>query len=130
MTDIHSCSYYCDRPECVKAQRDELRAELERLRAQEPAGWTDICGAVARGWCHPENARKEMDSELALAIADEVQRLWGVAPPAQPAQRLTDEQIDELANDGYRNAAGGIYATCVYEFARAIESALAAAPKD
>lgn len=24
MTD-HSCSYYCDRPECIKAQRDELR---------------------------------------------------------------------------------------------------------
>lgn len=25
MTDIHSCSYYCDRPGCIKAQRDELR---------------------------------------------------------------------------------------------------------
>jgi hypothetical protein len=25
MTDIHSCSYYCERPECVRAQRDELR---------------------------------------------------------------------------------------------------------
>ena len=25
MTDIHSCSYYCDRPECIKAQRDEAR---------------------------------------------------------------------------------------------------------
>ena len=25
MTDIHSCSYYCHRPECIKAQRDELR---------------------------------------------------------------------------------------------------------
>ena len=23
--DIHTCSYYCDRPECIKAQRDELR---------------------------------------------------------------------------------------------------------
>jgi hypothetical protein len=22
---IHSCSYFCDRPACVKAQRDELR---------------------------------------------------------------------------------------------------------
>ena len=32
-TDIHSCGYFCDRPECIKAQRDELRervAELER----------------------------------------------------------------------------------------------------
>ena len=24
MTD-HTCSYYCDRPECIRAQRDELR---------------------------------------------------------------------------------------------------------
>lgn len=32
----------------------------------------DIRGAVARGWCHPDNARKEMDAALALAIADEV----------------------------------------------------------
>jgi len=28
MTEIHSCSYYCDRPECIKAQRDELRERL------------------------------------------------------------------------------------------------------
>ena len=35
MTDIHSCSYYCDRPECVKAQRDELRDKLAQPE-QEP----------------------------------------------------------------------------------------------
>lgn len=41
-----------------------------------------------------------------------------------PAQTpLTDAEIDAIANDGHRNAAGGIYATSVYEFARAIESA-------
>jgi len=26
---LHSCSYYCDRPECIKAQRDELVKKLE-----------------------------------------------------------------------------------------------------
>jgi hypothetical protein len=26
--DIHSCGYYCDRPACIKAQRDELRQKL------------------------------------------------------------------------------------------------------
>jgi hypothetical protein len=26
--DIHSCGYYCDRPACIKAQRDELRDKL------------------------------------------------------------------------------------------------------
>jgi hypothetical protein len=26
--DIHSCGYYCDRPLCIKAQRNELRDKL------------------------------------------------------------------------------------------------------
>ena len=26
--DIHSCGYYCDRPACIKTQRDELRDKL------------------------------------------------------------------------------------------------------
>ncbi len=32
--DIHSCSYYCDRIECVKRQRDELREKLEAIMAE------------------------------------------------------------------------------------------------
>ena len=32
MTNVHSCSYYCDRPECIKAQRDELRERLALAR--------------------------------------------------------------------------------------------------
>lgn len=35
----------------------------------------DIMGAVARGWCHDENAHKTMDEELALAITDEILKL-------------------------------------------------------
>ena len=31
MKDLHTCSYYCDRPECIKAQRDELRAKYAKL---------------------------------------------------------------------------------------------------
>lgn len=38
---------------------------------------------------------------------------------------LTDKEIDLIANDGHRNAAGGIYATSVYEFARAVIRAAA-----
>ena len=37
-TDIHSCGYYCDRPACIKAQRDELR---EKMFANEWVGLTD-----------------------------------------------------------------------------------------
>ena len=28
MTKDHSCSYYCERQECIKAQRDELRDRM------------------------------------------------------------------------------------------------------
>ena len=33
---IHTCSYYCERPECVLAQRDELRQKIEQAEKQEP----------------------------------------------------------------------------------------------
>jgi hypothetical protein len=28
MSDIHSCSYFCERPDCVLSQRNELRDRL------------------------------------------------------------------------------------------------------
>ena len=34
--DIHSCSHYCERPECIKRQRDELRGRLDRIEADTP----------------------------------------------------------------------------------------------
>ena len=30
MTNIHSCSYQCQRPDCIKRQRDELFANLAK----------------------------------------------------------------------------------------------------
>lgn len=49
-----------------------------------------IRGAVARGWCSPANAAKEMDADLALAIADEVAALACIADtkPADDAGPL------------------------------------------
>ena len=35
MTD-HSCSYYCDRPECIRSQRDFLRDLAEQNAAPQP----------------------------------------------------------------------------------------------
>ena len=49
------------------------RAVLNMLPSEE-----DVSGAVARGWCSPENAHKEMDSTLAEAIVKEVTRVLGV----------------------------------------------------
>ena len=41
----------------------------------------EIRGAVARGWCHDKNAHKIMDSDLALAISDEVEKLLETQKP-------------------------------------------------
>ena len=35
----------------------------------------NILGVIARGWGHKENEHKEMDSDLAKAIAEEV-KMW------------------------------------------------------
>ena len=50
MTDIHSCSYYCDRPECIKAQRDELRERMAQPEQEfikhhgDDEGWSEwVC---------------------------------------------------------------------------------------
>lgn len=31
--DIHSCSYFCTKPECIKQQRDDLREKCAGLEA-------------------------------------------------------------------------------------------------
>jgi hypothetical protein len=38
--DLHSCSYYCERPGCIKAQRDELREKLFARSEWEEHGMT------------------------------------------------------------------------------------------
>jgi len=49
----------------------EHQVEAERP-LNDPSDIEDLIGAVARGWCSPENEHKVMDEQLAMAIADEV----------------------------------------------------------
>ncbi len=60
-----------DRAEATEAKL----AAIEQAEKQEPVAWDDLLGAVARGWGHSKNAHKEMDSDLAIAIAEEVKSL-------------------------------------------------------
>ncbi len=41
MNDIHTCSYSCERPACIKVQRDELAARIltQPAAAQEAVAW-------------------------------------------------------------------------------------------
>ena len=45
--------------------------------------YAEIAGAVARGWCHPANERKEMDTTLAMAITAEIVKLLAASPAPQ-----------------------------------------------
>jgi len=54
-TDIHSCGYYCDRPICIKAQRDELRNKLfseQAVKTYEPVIDKSMAKRIATqlGW--------------------------------------------------------------------------------
>ena len=72
MTDIHSCSYYCDRPECIKAQRDELR---DRLAQPEPGPWVQYNHLTAT-YDTPDGTKVPEE------LADNAQRLldfWHIA---------------------------------------------------
>jgi hypothetical protein len=71
---------------------------IEPQEKQEPVAWEDVLGAIARGWAHPENARKPMDVQLAVAIAKEIQDMYTTPPAAQRKewQGLTDDEIKEI----------------------------------
>lgn len=70
-----------------------------------------------------DNPTAQMDG-LDMDLAHAAEEIAKLRTP------LTDTEIDAIANDGHRNAAGGIYATSVYAFARAIEAAHGADPCD
>jgi hypothetical protein len=42
---------------------------------------SEIREAVARGWCHPRNSAKIMDTDLAEAISEEIHELLRVECP-------------------------------------------------
>jgi hypothetical protein len=56
---IHTCSYYCERPECIKAQRDELRQKLEQAEKQEPVAWREVAGKTTKYYDYNEQGRGE-----------------------------------------------------------------------
>lgn len=111
MTDIHSCSYYCDRPECIKAQRDELRDRLAQPE-QEPVEWQHRKPIMdSQG-----NTRGYYDWLPGKGLERWPHRRLYTSPPEQ-RKPLTDEQMKLLwAKHGYKSA-------MCKPFARAIEAA-------
>jgi hypothetical protein len=78
------------------------------------------------------NARLEQPSAQSRESAPLPRESAGLSrePSADSGRPLSAGEIDFIANEGHRNAAGGIYATSVYRFARAIEAAHGITPPD
>lgn len=103
MTDVHSCSYYCDRPECIKAQRDELRERLAQperhelqTKGEHPAPCARHCEANAF-----QIVIKNLQAQLAQPEQDPVFDCprCGHCCPQRTWVGLTEEQI-KLVMDG------------------------------
>ena len=53
---------------------DEFKEKFAELIVRECVNREELLGAIARGWCSEKNQHKTMDSDLALAIFDEVEK--------------------------------------------------------
>ena len=51
---------------------EEYLEKFAELIVRECVNREELLGAIARGWCSEKNSHKTMDSDLALAIFDEV----------------------------------------------------------
>ena len=73
---IHTCSYSCERPGCIRAQRDELVAKVEALRAEVEA-WRELSDHVRVGACKaiwPDRYVDERIRDVAAALVHAGQR--------------------------------------------------------
>ena len=67
--DIHTCSYSCHSPACIKAQRDELRDKLETIHATLNAVTRPkVCGSDIAEWT-------EQSWYLSLLTPEEIMKL-------------------------------------------------------
>ena len=54
--------------------QEQFIERFAELIAKECINREELLGAIARGWCSEKNEHKTMDSDLALAIFDEVEQ--------------------------------------------------------
>lgn len=90
---IHTCSYSCERPGCIRAQRDELVAKVEALS-------TDLRAMRAERERAME-ARQLISDDLATseARAERLAELLDQAYGHVPAGALADQIHCALARD-------------------------------
>lgn len=59
---IHTCSYFCHRPDCIKAQRDELRDTyvMPNLKDHEVARMVNALRDVAKEYGQTQQLRERI----------------------------------------------------------------------
>lgn len=101
----HSCSYHCDRPECIKAQRDEMRERLKRLDSQ-PVPVEPLIVKCMRDptWCGTEPTQilsyiDALQSEL-KRVTEERDKEKEIMTPAENLAYELDGVISDVEKGG------------------------------
>src|SRR5690606_9992404 len=99
---IHTCSYSCERPGCIRAQRDELVAKVESLWAEVENWKESFCQAASRA------KRLEKTLSAYQAAVNKIDDLIEYSLPRPPETKaalyavlanLTATLAKELTND-------------------------------
>jgi len=101
---IHTCSYSCERPGCIRAQRDELVAKVEALRAEVERLRTDGASAVrwAPGSAYWSEVLVELFGPDARKGIDVLEARW--RKEIERAERLA-EALKEIRSRSAMNLA-------------------------
>lgn len=91
--DIHRCSYFCGRPECIKRQRDELR---EELLVRPGSSSLDVAAAIQMS--------KNLDL-LSKVLAQQIVRLARALAQARPESNLPKQSTEFLERIGFMDEA-------------------------
>lgn len=106
-TDVHTCSYYCERPGCVRRQRDELRDRMESA-LEAARGVVDGCHC-ATCTCNPGMTPAiRFDTSPAAqegAVRDHLIALGWTPPGAQQPAAVDEAMVARFLN-AFRNTPG------------------------
>jgi hypothetical protein len=93
--NIHTCSYYCERHECIKAQRDELRQKLEQAE-DAVAAEREACAKLVEA----DGLARGADGYMLTKAATRIRARGEFSKPLDNAVHAIDisqERVDETA---------------------------------
>ena len=95
--NVHTCSYFCDRPDCIKAQRDELRQKLEQAE-DAVAAEREACAKLVEA----DGLARGADGYMLTKAATRIRARGEFSKPLDNAVHASDisqERVDETGKD-------------------------------